>query len=389
MAQRFSRKELYDLVWSEPLRDLAGRFGISDVALKKCCQRSAIPTPERGYWAQKDAGQQPFVRPLPERPPAMEDEVTVGGGYSYACGPQWTREELLGPLPPAPEFDTSLDVVRERIATAIGKVTVPRDVKAWHPAIQRLLKDDDARREKLRETGYSWHKPLFESPQEMRRLRLLNSLFLATARFNAKPSPDKEARRASLGFYKEYVAICIGPTKQPRRIQNAKPAHDGLTLAILDSYHSEKEVQAWHDGEGAKLEAQMTSAAIEIVLLAETKYRDSIFRRYKWRVERKVELEEEDRKRKLEAERAERERIKRLEQARIDGLLSDAADFQKSAVIRQYVDAIRAKHACSPIASDQELEDWCRWALAQADRLDPAFKSGFLFRMQETEQPDM
>jgi hypothetical protein len=39
-------------------------------------------------------------------------------------------------------------------------------------------------------------------------------------------------------------------------------------------------------------------------------------------------LEEEDRRLKLEAERAERERIKQLEQARIDGPLSDAVAFQ-------------------------------------------------------------
>jgi hypothetical protein len=45
MAECLSRKELYDLVWSEPLKTLCSRFGISDVALKKTCARSEIPTP--------------------------------------------------------------------------------------------------------------------------------------------------------------------------------------------------------------------------------------------------------------------------------------------------------------------------------------------------------
>ena len=79
---------------------------------------------------------------------------------------------------------------------------------------------------------------------------------------------------------------------------------------------------------------------------------------------------------------AERERIKQLEQARIDGLLSDAAAFQRSAEIRQYVEAIRARHSCSPIASDEELEHWSVWALAQADRIDPAVGGDFLVRGQ-------
>lgn len=47
MAERLSRKELYYLVWSEPLRTLSSRFGISDVALKKTCVRAQIPTPDR------------------------------------------------------------------------------------------------------------------------------------------------------------------------------------------------------------------------------------------------------------------------------------------------------------------------------------------------------
>jgi hypothetical protein len=41
------------------LKTLCSRFGISDVALKKTSARSEIPTPERGYWAKKDAGKPP------------------------------------------------------------------------------------------------------------------------------------------------------------------------------------------------------------------------------------------------------------------------------------------------------------------------------------------
>jgi hypothetical protein len=56
MAERLSRKCIFELVWSEPMKNLAVRFGISDVALKKICARAAIPTPDRGYWARKEAG---------------------------------------------------------------------------------------------------------------------------------------------------------------------------------------------------------------------------------------------------------------------------------------------------------------------------------------------
>jgi len=83
MAERRSRKELYDLVWSEPLKTLCSRFEISDVALKKTCARSKIPTPERGYWAKKDAGKPTLQVALPIRPPGMDDQVLIAAGQTY------------------------------------------------------------------------------------------------------------------------------------------------------------------------------------------------------------------------------------------------------------------------------------------------------------------
>jgi hypothetical protein len=62
-----SREDLYELVWSKPMRDLARDFGISDVGLAKRCRRLGIPVPGRGYWARLDAGQKPYRPKLPER----------------------------------------------------------------------------------------------------------------------------------------------------------------------------------------------------------------------------------------------------------------------------------------------------------------------------------
>lgn len=77
MAEQLSRKKLYDLVWSEPMRNLSVRFEISDVALKKTCARAGIPTPNRGYWAKKEAGKETFQAVLPMRPPGMDDEFSI------------------------------------------------------------------------------------------------------------------------------------------------------------------------------------------------------------------------------------------------------------------------------------------------------------------------
>ena len=61
-----TRQQLYDLVWSKPVRDVAKDFGMSDVALAKRCRAVRVPIPPRGYWARVAAGQKPRRPPLPK-----------------------------------------------------------------------------------------------------------------------------------------------------------------------------------------------------------------------------------------------------------------------------------------------------------------------------------
>lgn len=46
---KLTRRNLYEKVWSQPIRTLAKEFGISDVGLKKICTRHHIPTPGLGH----------------------------------------------------------------------------------------------------------------------------------------------------------------------------------------------------------------------------------------------------------------------------------------------------------------------------------------------------
>ena len=63
----YNREALYEEVWTEPLWVLCRRYGISDVALAKACQRQKVPLPGRGYWNKKIAGRP--VQDRPELPP--------------------------------------------------------------------------------------------------------------------------------------------------------------------------------------------------------------------------------------------------------------------------------------------------------------------------------
>jgi hypothetical protein len=62
-----SREDLYELVWSKPMTELAQDFGLSDVALAKRCRKLGVPVPGRGYWARVAAGQAPRQAALKKR----------------------------------------------------------------------------------------------------------------------------------------------------------------------------------------------------------------------------------------------------------------------------------------------------------------------------------
>src|SRR3954469_25513429 len=75
-----SREALFEDTWTRPLSTIAPEYGISDVGLRKICDRHDIPTPGRGYWTQVRAGRS-FPRPVlrPIRDPRL-DEVQIAGG---------------------------------------------------------------------------------------------------------------------------------------------------------------------------------------------------------------------------------------------------------------------------------------------------------------------
>lgn len=151
-----------------------------------------------------------------------------------------------------------------------------------------------------------------------------------------------------------------------------------LCLAILENPGSDKERVTWHNDESGRLESRLAEVAIQIVLTAELQHRETAVRRYQWRVERKAQLEEEERERERKAERAECERKKRIAQSRIDRLLKDAAAFQQVGAIRKYVDAIRLAVSNSEACSPDGLERSSLSVLSEADRIDPAIGGMFL-----------
>jgi hypothetical protein len=73
----YERDKLYEEVWAEPVKVVAVRYGVSDVALAKTCRKLAVPLPGRGYWARLRAGQELERTPLPLLPGGVPQALMV------------------------------------------------------------------------------------------------------------------------------------------------------------------------------------------------------------------------------------------------------------------------------------------------------------------------
>lgn len=80
-----SREELYRLVWSKPMTQVAEQFEVSGSYMARVCTNLNVPRPPRGYWAKLAVGKAPPQISLPEALPG--DQL------------QWSKGEELPPSP--------------------------------------------------------------------------------------------------------------------------------------------------------------------------------------------------------------------------------------------------------------------------------------------------
>jgi hypothetical protein len=89
------------------------------------------------------------------------------------------------------------------------------------------------------------------------------------------------------------------------------------------------------------------------------------------RERRKLEWEEQERRRELLRQQIERE------QERLDAVNAQAKAWYEAQQLRAYVQAVRSAgyYPQRSITGGRALDEWCAWALEQASRLDPTVSS--------------
>jgi hypothetical protein len=78
--QKITRKELHELVWTQPMTKACKQFGISDVGIRKACKKHNIPTPAAGYWTKVQCGKKVTKLKLKGNP---DELVLIYGGQDH------------------------------------------------------------------------------------------------------------------------------------------------------------------------------------------------------------------------------------------------------------------------------------------------------------------
>jgi hypothetical protein len=278
------------------------------------------------------------------------------------------EEELAQPAPVEPQFDETLDQLRVRVESKVGKVSHERTLKAPHRLIRGIVAEQEKRQSahKLR-TGHLLAEPDFSSAFERRRLRVLSSLFTALEKFGAQPwIHDAETRKTGAIVGAMSVSFLLDhPAAKPDRDGRWRTREgwaDELRLSLVSD-----EAHSWSDAEDHGLEARLTEIVVQVILAGEVSYRAAARASYERTLSRRRELEAELVRRQEEAARKARETAIAAEKERRTQLLTMAADLRAADDIRSLVARVMARNAPDAEGASR----WAEWALSVAEQLDP------------------
>jgi hypothetical protein len=347
----WDRNALYEEVWSTPMRKLAERYGISDVALAKNCRKMSIPLPGRGYWAKVSAGQSVTKSPLP----SISSEVRL-------------KRPIVRNGDPSVDPIGSTEQRRqiERLEHSSGETFLKRGSLS-HPLIIQA-------RNALRQAREDDRK-ILQGPEQCldvrvskgsleRALRVMAALInlLEAEGFVLSVGDGRHGHTAAKFHGQE---ITFGLLEKVDRIDAISlPSESTLSIEIWHPWEALR--KRWKDGKRGSLEAVLPKIVASFIQTA---------------------LEEKDREEKRlvkrqEEERTQQEREKlrsaiRYEKARGRALHRAALNWSRATQIRNLVRAARdaASEHGQAVEAGTAFGDWLIWAERQADRIDPVKES--------------
>jgi hypothetical protein len=259
---------------------------------------------------------------------------------------------------------------------AIGRAAAATKIAVAHRVVEQLLALDEKRRERGAASLYNFGPhPLFESPYEKRRLRILNAVFLTLERRGHRARFDR--RDDDVTFSVRVGDIGVGVELEPwgrrstpvygRRAPDPGRSADEK-LELTAAAHGSGTLETWKDDASGALESKIAQIAAGIIVAGEAGLRAGL----------RKQAEQAERGR-IEAARRAEALQKEMEEKRIESLLRSGQLLAEAQHLRSVIASVEAAVAAGGIEISVEgLARWKVWAESQADAVDPV-KSGQIF----------
>lgn len=368
---RLTRTELYDQVWSKPLRTLCLEYGLSDNGLRKICKKHQIPTPTVGYWAKIQHGKSVRKAPLPLIENESAGTITISKDNSAAE----TKSEA--------EYDEDVLYLLRRVHD-LGPYQVGNSLRGAHPLIRaakegftKAQPDDQGLLSPHDIDGMDVPSIIVSKPSVPRALRFMDALLKALEAAGGKIEFEGDRwRRRTVVKFAGLPASGIRLRERYNQRPNDKSKDSGFYwrkwryvpngLLLLDQGPSSYGRAYCADtAKSSRIEDAIENALIAIIKEAS----DTRAQERKWEALRRREAELDELREKLKEQRE-------AEQQRVDQLLAEANAVHQSRIIRSYVELVRQAGAGKGrFDSVRALEAWVKWASQQADRIDPLVES--------------
>lgn len=359
--EQLTRKQLYELVWSKPMTQLAKEFGLSDNGLRKICKKHDIPLPKMGHWQKVQHGKKSEQEKLGNfdkwvNTKILIDESEANDQEHYLT--KFTRrvkeiEQACSRLLPMPE-----------------KLTKPHPlVKAAKINLNTQKKSTNWRN--LPECIYTNRHLLSISVQKHnvpRALRIMDA-FIKMAEYRGHDIVNDDAttlivdgERFKIRFREKHTRQNIPNERWPatEMVPNDK-------LSIKYEYFLSKE---WAD-KGMLLEEQLPRILaffeLKSIEVKEQKERNRIARE-EAEIDRQIE-------RKLQAQ-------KEWETKKRDLLIKRSEEWCKAEDLQQFIRKIEERNDDS-----DKVRDWLQWSKKQLKELDP-LSEGIVDFMAQFDLPE-
>jgi len=357
-SRTITRKQLFDLVWSKPIREVAPMLHLSDVGLAKLCDRNDVPRPAQGHWLRIQRGKRINKPKLP----SINDEVG----------------EVI-----------QLPAEKQIALTASNITSIPVSSKTrTHPLVVRCRKDFNG-------AGCNEYGRLVcrvrkdvdvSKAQFSRALSLLNSIL---------HSLEEDGHAVQWSTADNQIEVCVGEERislsvsepairsdhvlTPKELKDKKRygtvwskrwdyTPSGKLALALSGKRLYDVRSTWSDTKKETLKAQLPKILGGILRASEhmkLKRQEAEERKLQWAVQ-------ERRRRRLE-------KAQKLFQQRVDAVDQIVADYQKAEEIRACLAEMHKQGVVESMPTSKRR--LLRWAEDLAKHLDPC--NGFEFQTHQ------